>query len=267
MNIKYNLFPEGKQHCLTMSFDDGREYDRKMIELFNQHQIKGTFHLNSGKLDCDGYVTSKEVKDLYNGHEVSCHTVNHPHLTQLPKIQIIEEILKDKEVLENLVQYPIRGISVPFGAYNQEVLDIFKTCGIEYNRTVIRTYNFTAPESFLEWHPTHHLRDFDQKLFDDFLNNPFDEMKILYLWGHSYEFEDLNLWDDLEKTCAYLGKRNDIWYATNIQIKDYLSALKQLVVSANGTIFYNPTAIDVWISVDNNKICVPAGQTKRGCNE
>ena len=182
---------------------------------------------------------------------------------KLPTIQIIEEVLKDKQTLETLVGYPVRGISVPFGKYNQEVLNTLETCGIEYNRTVIRTYNFMAPESFLEWHPTHHLREFDQKLFDDFFSNPFDEMKILYLWGHSYEFEDLNLWDDLEKSCSYLGNRNDVWYATNIQIKDYLTALKQLVVSTDGTMFYNPSAIDVWISVNNNKVCVPAGQMKK----
>lgn len=261
MNIKYNLFPKGKQHCLTMSFDDGRNYDRKMIELFNQYQIKGTFHLNSGKLDEVGYVSKDEVKQLYDGHEVACHTVNHPHLTELPTTQIIEEVLKDKETLESLVEYPIRGISVPFGAYNQEILNTLKLCGMEYNRTVIRTYKFDAPNNFLEWHPTHHLREFDQQLFDDFFNNPFNQMKILYLWGHSYEFEDLNLWHDLEKTCAYLGNKDTIWYATNIQLKDYLCALKRLVVSANGTMFYNPSGIDVWISVENKKVCIPANQT------
>lgn len=150
MNIKYNLFPKGKKHCVTMSFDDGRIYDRQLIDIFNHYGIKGTFHLNSGFLDHDSYISKVEVKDLYKGHEVACHTVSHPHLTQLPTIQIMEEILKDKETLENLVGYPIRGISVPFGDYNQDVIEIMKTCGMEYNRTVIRTYKFNPPHAFME---------------------------------------------------------------------------------------------------------------------
>lgn len=262
MDIKYNLFPNGKSFCITMSFDDGRTYDRRLINIFNQYGIKGTFHLNSGFLDQEDYVTKKEVKDLYKGHEVACHTVTHPHLTELPNIQIIKEILEDKDVLEKLVGYPIRGISSPFGAYHQQVLEIMKMCGIEYNRTVKRTYQFNPPENFLEWHPTHHIRIFERDLFDQFFSNPFNEKKILYLWGHSYEFNDNNTWGEIEKVCQYLGNREDVWYATNIEIKDYLDALNRLVLSVDGTMFYNPSAIDVWVSINNQPIRIKANETK-----
>lgn len=258
MNIKYNLFPGGKKHCLTMSFDDGRIYDRTLIDIFNRYGIKGTFHLNSGFLDCENYVTSLEVKDLYKGHEVACHTVTHPHLTELSQQQVIDEITKDKETLENLVGYPVRGISSPFGEYNSSVIEAMKICDMEYNRTVIRTYEYKQPVDFMEWHPTHHIRVFEKELFDYFLKNPFDDMRILYLWGHSYEFNDNNTWDEIEKVCAYLGNRDKLWYATNIEIKDYLDALKRLVVSVNGSMFYNPSAIDVWISVNDQPICIPS---------
>ena len=47
----YTCFPGGKHKALTMSYDDGRLSDRKLVELFNQYGLKGTFHLNSGLED------------------------------------------------------------------------------------------------------------------------------------------------------------------------------------------------------------------------
>lgn len=44
------------------------------------------------------------------------------------------------------------------------------------------------------------------------------------MWGHSYEFENNNNWDILKNFCKTAGGREDIWYATNIEICDYISA-------------------------------------------
>ena len=45
-------YPRGLKKALTFSYDDGREFDRQLVEIFNQHGLKGTFHLNSGTLGC-----------------------------------------------------------------------------------------------------------------------------------------------------------------------------------------------------------------------
>ena len=39
----YTCFPQGKHKVLTMSYDDGKIFDRKLIEIFNKYGIKGTF--------------------------------------------------------------------------------------------------------------------------------------------------------------------------------------------------------------------------------
>ena len=51
MNKVYICFPQGKHKALTMSYDDGKEEDRRLVKIFNQHGIKGTFHINSGIRD------------------------------------------------------------------------------------------------------------------------------------------------------------------------------------------------------------------------
>ena len=72
MNRVYCCYPGGKHKALTMSYDDGRVHDRRLIEIFNRYGIKGTFHLNSGlfqRMDGkDGRVQPDEVKELYKGH-------------------------------------------------------------------------------------------------------------------------------------------------------------------------------------------------------
>lgn len=78
MKISFSYYPEGKTKAVTMSYDDGQIYDRKLIKIFNQYGIKGTFHLNSGKFDTNPFLNTSEIKNLFEEHEVSIHTLNHP---------------------------------------------------------------------------------------------------------------------------------------------------------------------------------------------
>ena len=82
MNKVYCCFPGGKHKALTMSYDDGKQQDRRLVDIFNQNGIKGTFHLNSGFLGDDRHIQPDEVRTLYAGHEVACHTVTHPTITR-----------------------------------------------------------------------------------------------------------------------------------------------------------------------------------------
>jgi len=84
MNIQFNCFPNGNKIALTLSFDDGRIHDRRLISILNQYGLKGTLHLNSGFFGLDSYINKSEIKELYQGHEVSAHSLTRPHLTQIP---------------------------------------------------------------------------------------------------------------------------------------------------------------------------------------
>ncbi|MBQ7968504.1 MAG: polysaccharide deacetylase family protein [Clostridia bacterium] len=74
--ISFDIFGDGKKKCVTMSFDDGHVYDRKLVEVFNKYGIKGTFHLNSKQFGNKPASTGRarlpkdEVKELYKGHEI-----------------------------------------------------------------------------------------------------------------------------------------------------------------------------------------------------
>ena len=42
----YVCFPEGKAKALTMSYDDGKIQDERLVSIFNRYGIRGTFNLN-----------------------------------------------------------------------------------------------------------------------------------------------------------------------------------------------------------------------------
>ena len=83
---------------------------------------------------------------------------------------------------------------------------------------------------------------------------------MFYLWGHSYEFDIHNNWHVIEEFAAFMGNRDDIWYATNIEIYDYMQAQRTLVLSADHTMVYNPSAMEVWFSCDGEICSVKPGE-------
>jgi len=254
-------FPGGRKKALTMSYDDGQVFDRELVSIFNEYRIKGTFHLNSGNFDKKGFVSASEIKDLYRGHEVSVHTVNHPFLTQIPREEIIREIIEDRKNLESLVGYPVRGMSYPFGDYSDELAKMLPSLGIEYSRTVRSTHGFGLPSDFLAWNPTcHHNENILEKCKTFKKTPPWEQLTLFYVWGHSFEFEMDNNWNLIKEFCKTVAFDDSVWYATNIEIMDYLYALKNLKFSADRKIVQNFSSVDVWISVDRQPVKIKSGE-------
>ncbi len=266
--MRYEFYyPQGKKKALTFSYDDCQIHDRRLVEIFNKYNMKGTFHINSGILGSEGFITKEELGSLYKGHEVSCHSVTHPYLTKLPKEQLVEEVREDKRWLEKQVGYPVRGMSYPFGAYDFHVINALEVLGIEYSRTVNSTGGFSMPSNFLEWNPTcHHNSDIKDKLVDFKNPAPWQKLPLFYIWGHSFEFHRENNWEVIEDFCKAAADDPEVWYATNIEIKDYICALKGLVFSVDQTIVYNPSAVSVWFSKDGESaVELKAGQSLIFC--
>jgi len=260
--ILFNLFPGGLNKCLTMSYDDGNPADERLAEIFRKNGIKGTFHLNSCHLNLSSPEETERLCRIYDGHEVSCHTVNHSFPVDQPNAALAAEIIEDRRALEKAFGYPIRGMSYPYGCYNARVISVYRTAGMEYSRTTNATNNFNLPDDFMEWHPTCHHSQSLMARADDFLaDNRDPRLKLFYVWGHSYEFVNNNNWELIENFCEKVGNRNDIWYAANIEIVDYINALHALRFTVNCDTVYNPSVLDVWFTASGKTVHCPAGKT------
>ncbi|MBQ3090634.1 MAG: polysaccharide deacetylase family protein [Oscillospiraceae bacterium] len=257
-------FPNGLTKALTLSYDDGRSTDRELVDFFNALGLKATFHLNSGCLGREEYVYTDEAPFLYAGHEIACHTVSHPHLTRLPESEMLWEIFGDKGQLERLIGQPVRGFSYPYGEVSEGAAQAVRLSGLEYARTVNGTGRFSWPEDFLRWDPTCHHSQLTDELVERFLSLPDHEMcPILFVWGHSADFDRDGNREEVLARYAQLAGQPDIWYATNIQLKDYLQAIRSLAVTADGSLAYNPSATTVWVMSGGEPTALEPGSFTR----
>ncbi len=268
-------FPEGKAKAVTLSYDDGVQQDARLLEIMKANGLKGTFNLNSGLYAAEGTVypqeqivsrvmTQAQTTALFSGSgmEVAVHGLHHPFLEQLAPQICTYEVLQDRINLENQFGTIVRGLAYPFGTYDDQVVACLKSCGIAYARTVRSSGTFELPSDWLRLEPTCHHND--PKLMA--LARAFVDKTIInkswlfYLWGHSYEFDKNNNWHVIEEFAQYMGNRDDIWYATNLEIYDYVAAYRSLRFSADGRRVVNPTAYQLWVEVDHKSYCLAPGE-------
>lgn len=271
-------FPNGLCKALTLSYDDGVEQDIRLVEILNRYGLKCTFNLNSGCFAPEGTVyepgtihrrmTEKRAVELYreSGHEIAIHGLTHPHLERLPVDGVTFEITEDRRNLEVLFDRQVRGMAYPFGTTSDAVVEALKRCGVVYARTTVSTGKFDIPTDWLRMpatchHNNHSLMEYAEKFVA--LPDQGREAKLFYLWGHSYEFEQNNNWDVIERFAALIGGRDDIWYATNMEIYEYIRDWKRLEWSLGMRAVTNPTARTLYFTDGKNLMTVEAGETKR----
>jgi peptidoglycan/xylan/chitin deacetylase (PgdA/CDA1 family) len=215
--------------ALTLSYDDGVEQDKRLVELLNEYHIKATFNLNSGLQTGASFweshgctirrMNAAGLPALYDGHEVAVHSLTHPHLEDLDAETVRNELEQDKLNLERMFQKPIRGMAYPYGTFNESVARIAGSCGLRYARGVIGTHSFDLPPDLLAYQPTCYQKD--PQLMQ--LAQRFIEMEepsspqVFHMWGHSYEFDVDNNWRLIEEFCKLVAGRGDIFYATNAE--------------------------------------------------
>lgn len=276
MSKIYMRYPNGLKKALTLSYDDGVEQDIRLIEILDRHGIKGTFNINSGSFAPEGTVyeagtihrrmSEKQVYELYSKgeHEVAVHALNHPHLEQLPRSSMTYEVLQDRVNLEKLFGCLVRGMAYPYGTTSDDVVDTLRACGIAYSRTTVSTERFDLPQDWLRLPATcHHKNPRLMELANRFLESkPQWTPQMFYLWGHSYEFESDNNWNVIEAFAELMGGREDIWYATNIEIYDYVQDYKRLIWAADDHIVHNPTNRTLFFKHGNTEVELAAGETR-----
>lgn len=274
-------YPNGKAKAVTFSYDDGVKQDKRLAELFCQYGLKGTFNFNGDAMRQT--YSAEEIKEIFlsKGHEIAVHGLNHRPNGNLRPIEGIRDVLDCRLELEKKCDSIIRGMAYPdtginfFGnAGSYEAIKQYLTeLDIAYARTLGGDNdNFLLPEDFHAWMPSaHHDNPKIMDYIDEFLTldlstdmyHAVRAPRLLYIWGHSQELDAHDNWDHMEAICQKLSGNSDIWYATNIEIYDYVTAYQSLRYSADGHIVYNPTLYTLYIDVDGIPYCIHSGETIR----
>ena len=262
-------FPGFKKKALTLSYDDATVHDKKMVEILDRYGIKCTFNINSGLMGVGRRMSREDCIALFKNspHEVAVHGSKHLGLLDVGDSFAIKDVTDDRVTLEEMFERVVNGMAYAYGDFNDSVVTILEKCGIVYSRTCVQTERFDTPTDWLRWPSTcYHKNPRTLELLDKFLDRTparnmwVYEPRLFYLFGHSYEFNDDNNWDYLEEFCKRAGGHSDVWYATNIEIYEYVKAYDSLVFSYDGKRVRNPSAIDVYTNLFGNEILIKPGK-------
>ena len=282
MAIRYQVlrFPDGKGKAVTFSYDDGHREDLRLADKFTEYGMKCTFNINGGEGEFGKRITPQEVKEhfLDKGHEIAAHGACHRAPGRHRPIQGIQDVLINRLYLEETYDTIIRGMAYPdsgvrriadFTSY-ETIKKYLTELDIVYSRTLGGDNDtFDLPADWHQWMPTaHHNNPEIFNYIDKFLGWNVTggyvanrDSKLFYIWGHAFEFERNDNWDLVDKICEKLGGHEDIWYATNIEIYDYIHAYNSLVYSADATRIYNPTLYTIWFETNSVLYSIKPGET------
>ena len=284
MKYRFLRFPGGKLKAVTLSYDDGVNQDIRFAETIGKHGMKCTFNINSALLGASGKngrrLTAEEIKEhlINKGHEIAVHGEQHIASAACRPIDCIKDALNCRLTLEEMFGMIVRGMAYPDSGItkcdNGNSYATVKQCltdlDIVYSRTLAGDNDsFRLPDDWHAWMPTAHHNNPDIFKYIEKFNAIHEEglysagrfPRLFYIWGHSYEFDRNDNWDHLEKICSELGGKDDVWYATNMEIYDYVEAYRSLVFSADGCRVYNPTLIKVWFNLDGKNYEIASGET------
>ena len=280
MQYRFIRFPEGKTKAFTTSYDDGCRDDIRLATLLKDHGIKGTFNITTPEKEGAWRLSYDEISKyiLDAGHEVAVHGALHKAPGIARPIEGITDILDCRKNLEKAFGRIIRGLAFPDsgivrmmnGNNYENIKGYLEDLDIAYARTLAGDNNsFLLPTDWHSWMPT--AKHTNEKIFDwldEFVTLDYSNLysaarysRLFYLWGHSFEFERAKNWDVIEKICEKVSGKEDIWYATNIEICEYVKAYQSLVYSADATRVYNPTLYTIWFEYDEKLYSINPGET------
>ena len=253
-------YPYGKKKAFNVTYDDGVLQDVRFVELLNQYGLKGTFNLNSALMENEfewihetGCVVKRlhpnVVKDLYAGHEVASHTMNHPYMHDFSKEGVMWELSQDKRNLEALFGKAIKGFAVPFDYYSDLIEECVKECGFAYGRISEMSYSFHPQTDYYRWKATvFHCEECLESLMQQFMETE-EELALFQIVGHSYDLDAENMWGRMENVFRTIGEQDDVLPMTTIEIIEYLKAMERVEITDQYIQNHNDRSL--WFVIDN----------------
>ncbi|MGI6586736.1 MAG: polysaccharide deacetylase family sporulation protein PdaB [Gracilibacteraceae bacterium] len=119
--------PEKK---IAISFDAawGADYTESLLKILKNYDVKSTFFLVGFWVDKYPEMVKRIDEE---GHEIGNHSLNHPHMSQLSKEQIVQELTKTSEKIEAITNKKVTLFRPPFGDYNNRLVKTSREMGIQ----------------------------------------------------------------------------------------------------------------------------------------
>ncbi|NDJ75621.1 MAG: polysaccharide deacetylase family protein [Chloroflexi bacterium] len=241
---------------ISTSWDDGHVLDRRVVDLLNRHNLRGTFYIARDYLP--DRLSDSEIVVLAQEHEVAAHTLTHPILTEIALDDARQEIMGSKAWLEDLTGRPVTGFAFPAGIFNQDLRNLAEDVGFRVARSVRQFSIGTTGLDYLDLPTTIHIYPFPFRPVNSWrarfqpirravphilplripllalrnwpalatilLERASQQGGVWHLWGHSWEIEKYGMWDELDRILAVASRYSNAQPVTNSEL---VHALKQ----------------------------------------
>jgi peptidoglycan/xylan/chitin deacetylase (PgdA/CDA1 family) len=173
---------------MKLSIDDGCALDVRVAALASKYGIDCTFYWpvdwHSMALASDYEpLTWHEACQIAKDHEIGSHTITHRLLTRIDKEEAYYEIEVSKYMLEDMLGCEVNKFCPPRGYTNLE-LSLFTD-------QIYQSQRLTKGKHLVHIHPQSGAnggKHWLEAITDD----------TTELWGHSWEIDKFNLWEELE---------------------------------------------------------------------
>ncbi len=119
------------ENPVIITLDDGYScaYHNALPELM-RYDMVGSVFVCSGNLDGERYLSEEMLQQLSKqGIEVGSHSITHANLLEISLEEAEKEIQKSKAELEEIIETDVQFFSYPYGAYNQEIINLVQESG------------------------------------------------------------------------------------------------------------------------------------------
>ncbi|WP_438448271.1 polysaccharide deacetylase family protein [Gorillibacterium sp. sgz5001074] len=138
----YRGNPEKKMISLMINVAWGDEFLPKMLDVLKKENVHATFFLDGTWLK--GHLEqAKAIGEA--GHELSNHAYSHKNMSQLPRGQAEQEIVKTEKLLEQ-IGVKNRLFAPPSGDFDQETVDIAHQLKLRTILWTLDTVDWMKPE-------------------------------------------------------------------------------------------------------------------------
>lgn len=219
---------------IAFTWDDGANEDTKLFELHYKYSIPGMFFVPTRNSEGREVLSSSQISSVdHTLISFGGHTENHMYLTSINPSMIENEIRSNKEYLSDILKgkQEVKHFCYPGGKYNNAIQNI----ALKYYDTVRTADTMCFGMDGRVIKPSFHIYERGKKsLMGNALRNKswkellfmiqypcknyFEQLKKLIdfeagrensrviIWGHSWEIEEYNLWNDVEVLIEYIVK-------------------------------------------------------------
>ena len=250
-NVEGNGAASPLPRIVTTSWDDGDFRDSKVAEMLHARNLPATFYVPITGHHRSHALGRNELRMLSDGgFEIGGHGFSHRILPQCSRKVVVEEVEVCKQSLEDILGREVRMFAYPRGRHSSVAVRSVKHAGYAGARTTemfslglhfdpyrMPTTIHVFPHSKSEyirnmaravdlgraWRYVTQLWQVEswvelaKILFDSILMGS----GVFHLYGHSWEIDELGLWDDLEQVLDYVANREDVLYLPNSKALDY----------------------------------------------